>query len=145
MLEPVTLNRAGEAADWQWTARSRYDFDTTIARLLAAIEAAGLWLIVEIDPQVLLARGGYAIPRTRQLLFFHPDYMARLLAADARAVPEVPLKIVVIAVDDSTVSLRGPRIDLALARYDSLVSLGAELAALVQRISRAVILPKGAL
>jgi uncharacterized protein (DUF302 family) len=141
MLEPVTLDRAEEAADWQWIARSRYDFDTTIARLASAIEVAGLWLIADIDAHHLLARGGYAIPKTRQLLFFHPDYMARLLAADARALPEAPLKIVVVAVNDSTVLLRGPRIELALARYHPLVDLGAELAALVHKISRAVARP----
>jgi uncharacterized protein (DUF302 family) len=141
MLETVTLARADEPADWQWTARSRYDFDTTNARLRSAIEAAGLWLVAEINPQLVLSRGGYAIPKTRQLLFFHPDYMVRLLAADARAIPEAPLKIVVVAVDDATVSLRGPRIDLALARYDPLVALGAELAALVQRIACTVAQP----
>jgi uncharacterized protein (DUF302 family) len=141
MSEPVTLARAEQAADWQWTARSRYDFDTTITRLTSAIEAAGLWQIAQIDPHLLLSRAGYVIPKTRQLLFFHPDYMARLLAADARALPEVPLKVVVVAIDDSSILLRGSRIDLTLARYDALGALGAELAALVQKISRAVAQP----
>jgi hypothetical protein len=90
------------------------------------------------ESQALLVETQRQLGRTPNL-YFHPDYMARLLAADARALPEGPLKIIVVAVNDSAVSLRWPRIDLALARYDALVALGVELAALVQKISRALV------
>lgn len=64
----------------------------------------------------------------RQLLFFHPRYMSRLLRADARAIPEVPLKIVVMSDAAGSVFLRGPNISLALDRYRGICQLGEELA-----------------
>src|SRR5436309_11327927 len=56
-----------------------------VSQLRKAIEASGLWVLQEIDPQSLLHRGGYAIGAARQILFFHPRLMARVLAADPAA------------------------------------------------------------
>jgi hypothetical protein len=44
-----------------------------------------MWVLHEINPQMLLARGGVEIGAARQILFFHPAIMARLLAADSSA------------------------------------------------------------
>ena len=80
---------------FQTVVHSRLGFGDTLARLQQALSAHDLWLIHEIDPQMLLARGGYDIAPARQLLFFHPRYAARLLVTDPAAVPEIPLKLVV--------------------------------------------------
>jgi uncharacterized protein (DUF302 family) len=74
---------------------SQYGFEETLRQLRDAIAAVDLWVIHEIDPQALLKRGGFAIAPLRQLLWFHPRLMARLLLTDPGAVPEVPLKFVV--------------------------------------------------
>jgi uncharacterized protein (DUF302 family) len=81
-----------------------------------------------------MMRAGMEIHPARQLLFFHPRFMNRLLQADTRAVPEVPLKIVVMADDAGVVYLRGPAIGTTLDRYSGTRDLGEELAALCAQI-----------
>ena len=125
----------------QWTARSPHDFDQTIARLKEAIAAQDLWLIAEIDPRMLLARAGLAIQPARQLLFFHPRYMERLLRADARALQEVPVKIVVMADASGHVVMRGPEMRAAFDRYADARSLGEELSMLCGKIVAALVSP----
>ena len=94
-----------------------------MVRLKQAIAEEDLWLIYEIDPQTILRRAGHGIPPTRQLLFFHPRFMTRLLAIDPNALIEVPLKLVVMQMPDGTVTVRHPRIDVLLGRYDGLKDL----------------------
>jgi len=117
----------------QWAAFSNYDFANTLAKLKEAIAARDLWLIEEIDPQKLLMRAGLAIQPTRQLLFFHPRYMQRLLQLDARALQEAPLKIVVLS-DLERVVLRGPDMRFAFSRYSGMQALSTELADLCAEI-----------
>lgn len=100
-----------------------------VARLRSAIEAAGLWVLHEIDPQALLRKGGYAIPGARQILFFHPRLMVRLLEADSAAILEVPLKFALLE-EAGAVRLRwlDPRPAFAKYRNDGLSELGSDLA-----------------
>src|SRR5262249_30740197 len=67
-----------------------------VARLRTTIKTAGFRNLGEIDPQAFLQGVGYAINPARHLLFFHPRYAARLLAADPAAFLEVPLKFAVL-------------------------------------------------
>jgi uncharacterized protein (DUF302 family) len=66
-----------------------------LGRLRSEIEAADLWNLQEIGPQALLSHEGYAMGPARQLLYFHPRYVVRILAADSAALLEVPLKFIV--------------------------------------------------
>ena len=125
----------------QWTARSIHDFDKTIEKLKDAIAVRDLWLIVEIDPQMFLERAGLAIQPTRQLLFFHPRYMERLLRADTRALQEVPVKVVIMADAAGHVVMRGPDMRVAFARYSGARSLGQELSILCKEIIATVTSP----
>lgn len=111
-----------------------FPFEETLSRLKAALEAEELWLIHEIDPQQLLRRGGYAILPTRQLLFFHPRYLARLLEGDPTGLIEAPLRIVVWESPDGQVRLRHPDVTQAFSRYPALQALGKELDTLCQRV-----------
>jgi uncharacterized protein (DUF302 family) len=119
------------AADW--------GVEECTVRLRRSIEAADVWLLDEIDPQKLLTRGGYHIPPARQLLFFHPRYMARLLAADPSALVEAPIKFAVqeISATRSLVHWLDPA--AAFARYGNpiLSALGKDLAALCSTIIEA--------
>ena len=137
MPEPVTYGPLLPADDPRWLT-SAFAFEETVRQLEAAIDAAGLWLVHTIDPQVLLKRGGYEIPRVRQLLFFHPRFMARLLAANPAGVVEAPLKLVVLELPGGLVRVRTPEPRLAFARHPGLGGLGSELQVLTDTIATSI-------
>ena len=98
-------------------------FPAVLERLREAIAAEGLWVLHEIGP-------------ARQILFFHPDRMVRLLTADPAALLEAPLKLAVMAMPDDPVTIRWIDPAAAFSRYDDplLAELGRELASSVDRI-----------
>ncbi len=110
---------------------------SVVERLRQGIETAGLWVLHEINPQAILERGGHTIAAARQILFFHPDLMVRLLRADPAALLEAPLKFAVMAMPDGTCTVRWLDPAAAFARYNStaLAELGRELAALCEKIA----------
>jgi uncharacterized protein (DUF302 family) len=110
------------------------DFEATVSRLKQAITDMDLWLISEVNPQMLLERGGYAIRPARQLFFFHPRYLVRLLSADPAAVVEIPLKLVVLQMPDGSVSVRHHQVKEVLSRYRGTSELAAELAEISSKL-----------
>jgi len=119
---------------FQRAAMSRLSFEETLAQLKAAILAEDLWLIHEIDPCLLAARGGFGILPARQLLFFHPRYLVRLLETDPGALLEAPLKIAVLALPDGTIMVRMPYPVAVFERYPGLSGLGEELGVICERL-----------
>lgn len=115
------------------------DFEATVVRLKQAMIDVDLWLISEVNPQVLLERGGYAIPPARQLFFFHPRYLVRLLSADPAAVVEIPLKLVILQMPDGSVTIRQNQVKELLSRYRGMSELAEELAEITSRLIAAVI------
>lgn len=138
MSDPIlnTVNYANPTGErpWQREFRSRLPFEETLLALKDGLQAESLLLIHEIDPQRLAERGGYAIGATRQLLFFHPRYLVRLLEGDSSALMEAPLKLVITEQPDSSVILRHSDVAAAFQRYPALSKLGAELDELFQRL-----------
>lgn len=114
--------------------RSAYGFEETIARLKAAIASEDLWVVAELDPQMLLKKGGYEIRPTRQIFYFHPRYMSRLLMANPAAIVEAPPKFVVMTGPDGGVTVRHPDMGAALAAYDGMSEIAAELVVISHRI-----------
>lgn len=112
-----------------------------VERLRQAITTAGLWVLHEIDVQAVVARAGHRIAAARQILFFHPDLMVRLLGANPAALPEAPLKFAVMAMPDGTVTIRWFDPGLTLQRYEdpALAGLGQELAAICLRAANEVV------
>lgn len=117
---------------------SALDFEGTLARLKQRIEAMDLWLIHEINPQMLLERGGYAIAPARQLPFFHARYAARLLEADPAAVVEIPLKLIVLQMPDGSVTVRHADVLAQFGRYAGMDALARELAELSRQLMASV-------
>jgi uncharacterized protein (DUF302 family) len=140
-LTTVSYTIDASAIAGQWAVYSAYDFDQTITKLKDAIAARDLWLIAEIDPPMLLARVGLHVQPMRQLLFFHPRYMERLLRADARALQEVPVKIVVLADASGHIVMRGPDMTIAFERYPGAHALGQDLSRLCREIVAAATSP----
>lgn len=129
--------RYGEAiADFQHARTSTLPFEDVLVRLRHEIEAAGLWVLHEIDPQKVLQRGRHAIGPARQILFFHPDLMVRLLQANQAALLEAPLKLAVLQQPDGAVTIRWIDPAAAFARYanPALTGLGHDLARRCEKI-----------
>jgi uncharacterized protein (DUF302 family) len=136
-LSPVPYGQISAATNAvQRSHSSQARFVDVVAAVKSAIADAGFWLLHEIDPQALLNKGGYAIGSTRQLLFFHPDYMARVLSAVPAALLEAPLKFAIMDLGNE-VTLRWIDPAAALGRYGDakLAQLGEELAAKCEAIA----------
>ena len=142
--EPIRYGAPGAAsAAFQHVAVTRIAFERVIALLRQGIDDAGLWVLHEIDPQAVLKRGGHVIGASRQILFFHPDLMIRLLEADPSALLEAPLKFAVLDGPDGTVSIRwfDPAVAFGRYRNASLDRLAADLAGICERIARKLAAP----
>jgi len=109
-------------------------FDETLRRIDAGIAAADLWVIHVIDPQALVKRADFAMLRARQVLFFHPRFMSKLLAANPEAIVEAPLKFVVVEAPDGRVHVHAPEPREDFARHPGLADLGRELGGLCDPI-----------
>ncbi|WP_352629955.1 DUF302 domain-containing protein [Mesorhizobium sp. M0496] len=90
-----------------------------------------------MDPQALLQKGGIITIRLRQLLWFHPRYMARLLLTDPSAVPEAPLKFVV-SEQATGVMVRALNPVLVFSPYPRLFGLAQELFDTTERMLQTV-------
>ena len=65
----------------------------------------GFLLLHEIDTQAIVAKHGVRIPPLRQLLFFHPKYIAEIMANDPLTINDIPLKLVLQEIDAHTTQL----------------------------------------
>lgn len=136
----VRYGAVGSGADaFQCALTCKLPVSDAVALLHEAIGNAGFWVLHEIDPQVLLKRGGYAIGAARQILFFHPRFLVRILAADPAALLEAPLKFALLEMPGGRVVLRWTDPALAFARYgnSALADLGLELSAVCEEITTA--------
>jgi uncharacterized protein (DUF302 family) len=126
--------------NFQRSRNSSTSLETVVAALKSATTAADVWVLHEIDPQALLRRGGIEIAPARQLLFFHPRYMKRLLDADPAAGLEAPLKFLILT-DGTGAVVRWFDPVASFGRYDNeaLRSLGLELSVLCQQIADAAL------
>lgn len=127
-------------AAFQQTRIVTLPFEEVLTRLRQAIEAVGLWVLHEIDPQKVLRRGGYDIGPARQILFFHPDLMVRLLQANPAALLEAPLKLAVMAQPNGTVTIRWHDPATAFGRYGNpiLTEMGQDVASRCEQIVTAI-------
>ena len=133
-ITPVRYAKACAPAH-QRVLHGSLPFEETLVRLKEALQAEDVWLIHEIDPQMLLKRGGYAIQAVRQLLFFHPRYLVRILGINPGAIVEAPQKIVVMETAEGGVTLRFSDPASAFAPYPGLEALALELADLLERLA----------
>lgn len=139
----VAYREEGRRHDgFQHLRMTALDYETVLRRLRTAIQAEDMMVLAEVDAQAILARSNYEIGPTRQILFFHPRFMARLLAADTSALLEAPLKFAVIE-GERGVAVRWQEPRQAFERYsaEALAALGEELSALCERIVGAALVP----
>lgn len=137
----MTAIAYGEAvAAFQHARIVTLPFEEVLTRLRQAIEAAGLWVLHEIDPQKVLQCGGYEIGPARQILFFHPDLMVRLLQANPAALLEAPLKLAIMQQQDGSVAVRWNHPAATFGRYANpvLTTMGQDLASRCGQIVAAI-------
>ena len=115
---------------------SNRPFADVLTALRREIDAAGMKVLHEIDPQGALQSVGETIGGSRLVFFFHPNLVARLLKTDWSAIIEAPLKLAVMEFPHGAVSLRMADPAAAFARYGNpaLTAFGQELAATCKRI-----------
>jgi uncharacterized protein (DUF302 family) len=85
---------------------SPYDFETSVARLEAAVAANDMFLIATASASRGAAGQGIVIPGNAVLLVFRNDYARRMLAASIEAGIEAPLRIYVTANAAGAVAVR---------------------------------------
>ena len=75
--------------------KSAHDFDTTIARLKAALAKAGARVFADVDQREEAETAGLSLRRTRFILFGNPKAGTPVMAANPHAAVELPLRMVI--------------------------------------------------
>ncbi len=131
---PALAQQMSPAPDFIVTSRSALGFDATLETLKGAIEGENLMIVTEINPQQMLRMVGVQTGGMRQVLFFHPRYMKRIIETNRNGAIEPPLKVVVIEGPDGGVMIRYIDPTYLFGRYDGLEEVGRELSEVVERI-----------
>lgn len=120
--------------------KSVHDAETTLARLKAAVEAEGLWLLAHINGSGNAAKLGIQAALHQVLEVFHPSYASQVWAARAEAGLSIPVRLHVYEAEDGAIYCDCQRPSQLLAPHGlpALDALGAELDPKFQRICAAV-------
>ena len=120
--------------EFQTMTVSKYSFDDTVELLKGAMEEQNLMVIKEIDAQKMLRMVKVKTKGMKQVLFFHPRFMKRIMEINKHATIEPPLKIAVMERPDGRVMVKYIKPSYLFGRYDGLGEIGGELEALVVKI-----------
>ncbi|MFJ1252457.1 DUF302 domain-containing protein [Cupriavidus sp. CuC1] len=77
------------------TFPSRYDFQTTVERLLAAFKEKGMTIFARIDHAEAARNAGLAMPPTQVLIFGNPRGGTPLMLAAPSVALDLPLRVLV--------------------------------------------------
>lgn len=137
----VLLNTIGagtwaqmHAPAFQTVVPSSYGFDDTVAMLKGAIEGENLMVINEIDPQKMLRMVGVKTQGIKQIFFFHPRFMKRLMDMNPHATIEPPLKVAVMETPQGKAMVKYLKPSYLFERYEGVDAIGKELDALLAKI-----------
>jgi uncharacterized protein (DUF302 family) len=130
----TTASAQSPPPDFLVTKPSSYSFSDTVDLLKGAIEEQNLMVIHEVDAQRMLRMVGREVGGMKQIMFFHPRYMNRIMDLNRNGSIVPPLKIVVMERPDGKVMVRYPKPSALFSAYDGLEEMGGELDALVATI-----------
>jgi uncharacterized protein (DUF302 family) len=128
----------GKAPTFQTMVTSQYGFDDTVTMLKGAIEGENLMVIKEINPQKMLRMVGIKTRGIKQVFFFHPRFMKRIMDVNPHATIEPPLKVAVMETPKGTVIVKYIKPTYLFGRYEGVEAIGSELEALVAKIVASV-------
>lgn len=115
-------------------AMSKYSFGESVDILKGAIEEQNLMVIQEVDAQKMLRMAGKEVKGMKQIFYFHPKYMRRVMEANPAATIQIPLKFIVMEKPDNKVVIRYFKPSAVLNQYKGEESISAELDGLVEKI-----------
>lgn len=119
--------------DGSQMAMSKYSFSETVDMLKGAIEQQNLMVIHEIDGQKMLKMAGKEVGGMKQLFFFHPMYMKKVVEANEMAGIVIPLKIIVMEKGDK-IMVRYFMPSIVLKPYKGTEAIAKDLDAKVTKI-----------
>ena len=117
---------------------SIYSFDETVDILKGAIEEQNLMVIFEIDAQKMLRMAGKETKGMKQIFYFHPKYMKRVIEANKAASIQIPLKFIVMEKPDGKVIVRYILPSKLLENYKGEELIANELDTLVATIVKEI-------
>ncbi|MCH7574414.1 MAG: DUF302 domain-containing protein [Candidatus Marinimicrobia bacterium] len=124
--------------DSQAMVASAYDFNDTVELLTVAIEEQNLMVLKVINAQQMLKMVNMQVQGMKQLLFFHPRYMKKIMQANPMGAIEPPLKIAVMERPDGKVVVKYIKPSYLLGKYEGLSAIGDELDEILATIAVAV-------
>lgn len=122
----------------QTMVASAYGFNDTVELLMVAIEEQNLMVLKTINAQQMLKMVNMQVPGMKQLLFFHPRYMKKIMQANPMGSIEPPLKIAIMERPDGKVVVKYIKPSYLLGKYEGLSDIGIELDDILAAIASAV-------
>ena len=122
-----------EPMDGSKMALSKYSFSETVDILTGAIEQQNLMVIHVMDGQKMMRMAGKKTGGMKQVFFFHPRYMAKVLESNQMAGIQMPLKLIVME-KDGKVIIRYFMPSTLLKNYSGTETVAKELDGIVTKI-----------
>jgi uncharacterized protein (DUF302 family) len=113
---------------------SKYSFDETVDILKGAIEEQNLMVIHVVDAQKMLRMAGKKVNGMKQIFYFHPKFMKRVMEANKSATIQIPLKFIVMEKPDGKAIVRYFLPSKLLGSYKGEEKIAGELDVLVNKI-----------
>ena len=113
---------------------SKYTLGETVNILKGAIEEQNLMVIHVVDGQKMLRMAGKNIKGMKQIFYFHPKFMRRVIEANKEAAIQIPLKFIVMEKPNGNVIVRYFKPSKVLNDYSGVEAISNELDSLVNII-----------
>jgi uncharacterized protein (DUF302 family) len=125
------LGASSEPGD-QWVAHWPLEFAQGLELLSSRVPAVGLKVLGLIDTTAIMTAAGYPVVQVRQLLAFHPRFMAPILSRDPSMAVHAPLKFTLLQ-RPTTMEIRclDPERVFSAPGFEA---MGLELGQLVRRV-----------
>tara|TARA_R110002049_G_scaffold188846_5_gene357295 strand:- start:544 stop:972 length:429 start_codon:yes stop_codon:yes gene_type:complete len=120
--------------DGSMMSMSKLPFANTVSALTGAIEDSNLMVIKVVDAQKMLRMAGKKTKGMKQIFFFHPKFMKRVMEANKMATIQIPLKLIVMEKPDGKTVIRYFMPSTLLNKYKGEEKISAELDKILQGI-----------
>lgn len=113
---------------------SNFNFSDTVQLLTDAIAEENLMVVNEMDGQRMLRMVGKQVGGMKQIFFFHPQYMAKVIEANQQAAIQIPLKFIIMERPDGKAMIRYFPPSTLFKGYEGTEEVGKELDEIVEKI-----------